>query len=125
RMTASLAAISRRRSRSSARSMISARLAAFFSLTKRSRNATVSSGSLTAICVLTAQEYRSGIHHSTELHPISHPITILGHRRVGSTAARGTGDARADLRIVDDPGHHAAQHGAEVDHVPDAAPGDQ
>src|SRR6202011_4261627 len=43
----------------------------------------------------------------------------------GSAAARGAGDAGAGRGLVDDPGHHAAQHGAEVDHVPDAAPGDQ
>src|SRR5215472_15596195 len=42
-----------------------------------------------------------------------------------SAAAGGSGYARAGLGIVDDPGHRAAQDGAEVDHVPHAAPGDQ
>src|ERR1017187_3528759 len=42
-----------------------------------------------------------------------------------SAAAGRSRDARADLGLIDDAGHHVPQHGAEVHHVPHPAPGDQ
>jgi len=37
----------------------------------------------------------------------------------------GDGGEAHDGTTIDDAGHHAPQHGAEVHHVPHAAPGDQ
>src|SRR5271165_4035094 len=70
---------------------------------------------------------RSSLAHAVVHHPRCRRLTGRGlpPTRTGSAAARWSGAARTDLGIVEDPGYRAAQDGAEVDHVPRAAPRDE